>query len=412
MTEKSPLFILAGNGPYDNRGCEAIVRGTVKILRHYYENPSFLCISHFRNDKQFKKQRAEEFDSSITHNQTNLPKEIWTTQGLLNKIREFVSPETTKKDYMYKAMLPYIWDAKSVLSIGGDNYSLDYSIPKRFTDLDDIVIEKGKPMIIWGASVGPFSKNPDYEKYMIKHLRNITAIFARESATIEYLNEKGVIDNVYRVADPAFLMDPIKPKENELEIEERSIGINLSPLLSRYVTGGNIGEWTEIAAKLISRISESTSRKIYLIPHVTNPDNFENDHAFLKNVVIKANCEKNSIFLIPPIYNAAETKWIIGQMEIFVGARTHSTIAALSSYVPTLCFAYSIKAQGINKDIFGDESYCLNPKELKPETIIEKIQYMSDNSSIIKKNLRTKIPGIQEMALLAGKYLQEVIREA
>ena len=45
MDKDRPLFILAGNGPYENRGCEAIVRGTVKILRNYFQDPSFLCVS-------------------------------------------------------------------------------------------------------------------------------------------------------------------------------------------------------------------------------------------------------------------------------------------------------------------------------------------------------------------------------
>lgn len=407
MTEKSPLFILAGNGPYDNRGCEAIVRGTVKILRHYYDDPTFLCISHFRNEEQFKRQCGEEFENAIIHKKANPNKSLLTVQGSFNKIKRLVDP-MPHKNHTYKEMLPYIEEAQAVLSVGGDNYSLDYGIPRLFTDLDDIVMKTDKPMIIWGASVGPFSKNPKYEKYMMNHLQNITAIFVRESATFEYLTGKGLIDNVFRIADPAFLMDPIKPKENELQIEEGAIGINLSPLMSRYVTGGDINKWTEIAAKIVSKISDSTSRKIYLIPHVTNPHIIENDYAFLKNVLLKANCRKNSIVLIPPIYNAAETKWIISQMKIFAGARTHSTIAALSSCVPTLSFAYSLKAQGINNDIFGDESYCLNPNELKSDTIVEKIQSMIDNSSQIEKDLHIKIPEIQNMAFLAGKHLHEI----
>jgi len=48
MSERNDnLFILAGNGPYENRGCEAITRGTVKMLKEFYEDPSFVAISHF-----------------------------------------------------------------------------------------------------------------------------------------------------------------------------------------------------------------------------------------------------------------------------------------------------------------------------------------------------------------------------
>ena len=51
-----PLFILAGNGSYGNRGCEAIVRGTTKIIRKYFKNPNFLCYSTFENSEQFENQ--------------------------------------------------------------------------------------------------------------------------------------------------------------------------------------------------------------------------------------------------------------------------------------------------------------------------------------------------------------------
>jgi colanic acid/amylovoran biosynthesis protein len=64
---------------------------------------------------------------------------------------------------------------------------------------------------------------------------------------------------------------------------------------------------------------------------------------------------KRRITRIPMNYNAAEIKWIIGQLTLFAGARAHPTIAALSSQIPTLSFAYSTKANGINRDIFKYE---------------------------------------------------------
>ncbi len=59
---ENPTFILAGNGPYDNRGCEAIVRGTVKILRHYYKDSFiFMYQVNFKIIEQFELQYKEEW---------------------------------------------------------------------------------------------------------------------------------------------------------------------------------------------------------------------------------------------------------------------------------------------------------------------------------------------------------------
>jgi len=115
---------------------------------------------------------------------------------------------------------------------------------------------------------------------------------------------------------------------------------------------------------------------------------------------------KGEINLIPPEYNAAETKWIISHLSLLAGARTHATIAALSSCIPTLSFAYSIKAQGINRDIFGHEKYCLGPDQITPEIVTTRIQSMLETKDQIKNELREKIPFIQTCAMNAGRYLK------
>ena len=65
-------------------------------------------------------------------------------------------------------------------------------------------------------------------------------------------------------------------------------------------------------------------------------------------------------------YNAAELKFIISKCVFFIGARTHSTIAAYSSQVPTLVLGYSVKSIGIATDIFGtEEGYVVEAKDLE-----------------------------------------------
>jgi colanic acid/amylovoran biosynthesis protein len=410
MDDERPLFVLAGNGPYTNRGCEAIVRGTTKILREYYSNPLFVCVSHFWDREQYLEQRREEFDPHLFHKQTKIGQRVYNIQWWINSILKVICPEVKKKT-VYKEMLPHLDDAQAILSVGGDNYSLDYAIPDIFTNLDDVVLAAGKPLIIWGASVGPFSRIPDYERYMSDHLQKVTAIFARESMTVAYLAKIGVTENVYLVADPAFLLDPVKPEVSKRPvIEEGAIGLNISPLMARHATNGYTKNWREITADIISKISETTGRTIYLIPHVTNPkDPKSDDFIFMKDAFLSLKSAKNNIVLIDPIYTASEMKWIISRMDLFAGARTHSTIAALSSGVPTLSFAYSMKAKGINRDIFGHESYCLDPDQLKPEYVAKKIESMLADIDHIKDNLKVKIPIMQDRAINAGKYLQEVL---
>ena len=408
MKNKKPLFILAGNGPYENRGCEAIVRGTVEILRHYFGESIFVVVSHYQSNFQLELQKTNEINDAIIHKKIIRSRKRFEPIWFLQTAFRFLYPKG-KRYVIYREMLPYLKEAKAVLSVGGDNYSLDYGVPTLFTDLDNLVLSKNKPIIIWGASIGPFSNMPKYEDIIIKHMRNVTGIFARESLTIAYLSNNGIKKNVYKVADPAFLMNSQKPltRKFSMEIPPKAIGINLSPLMARYVTNGDLNKWIGYAAKIIKEVSEKTKRPIFLVPHVTSPHT--SDYEFIKNVLSKI---EKRIELIPPELNAAELKWVISQMSMFVGARTHSTIAALSSCVPTLSFAYSIKAKGINQDIFGHTKYCLDPHQLRPDVVANKVGEIIQNSEEIKNELNTKIPKVKKLAMDAGKYLKKIINES
>ena len=62
---------------------------------------------------------------------------------------------------------------------------------------------------------------------------------------------------------------------------------------------------------------------------------------------------------------------IISKCRFFVVARTHATIAAYSTGVPTIVISYSVKSRGIARDLFGDEKgYAVSWKSLinKDET--------------------------------------------
>lgn len=407
----SNQFILAGNGYYENRGCEAITRGTTKILRTYFDDPSFIAVSNFQSEEQFNKQCIEEHDRKITHKKIFHTVDRFTFDWIKSNVYRRVHP-AKDRELIYREMLPYLDDSKAVLSLGGDNYSLDYGLPKLFTDLDDLVLSRKKPMFIWGASVGPFRKDKAYEKYMSKHLQSITGIFVREPESLEYLDSIGVKNNVFPVADPAFMMQPTKPQHIPFGENPKALGINLSELMCRYLCEGNLEQWILLSKKLLENIAVNfLDHEIYLIPHVVSPNG--GDHTFMSKVLsIVDDKLKHRFHLVGQEYNASELKWIISNFECFVGARTHSTIAAFSTYVPTVSLAYSIKAIGINKDIFGSnyKTFCIEPESFEVTYVIESIKYCLENQSNITQLLEQKMVKMKEQSLKAGEILQELLR--
>ncbi|MFC1630196.1 polysaccharide pyruvyl transferase family protein [Patescibacteria group bacterium] len=408
MGNNKNTFILAGNGPYDNRGCEAIVRGTIKILRHYFDDPKFIVLNFYSSEEQFNKLVSEETDKSIIHKKTFLFNKSAPIR-LLNKLKFSLQSQKTRSWIIYKEIIPYLENIRAVLSVGGDNYSLDYTKPKFFTDLDDLVLSKKKPMIIWGASVGPFSKLPHYEEYMKEHLKKITGIFAREALTEKYLTSMGITKNVYKVADPAFLLDSVKPPKDKFnkEILDGAIGINLSSLTANFLPNSDLKKWTKDCAKAVQRVVLETRRPVYLIPHVTGPRS--NEYDFSKEILSLIDEKKDMINLIPDNLNASETKWIISKMHVFIGSRTHSVISALSSGVPALSISYSTKALGINRDFYGNDNFTLEKNRLASDIIVQKTKELIEERATLKNQIDSVLPEIEKRALSAGQHLKSII---
>jgi len=93
-------------------------------------------------------------------------------------------------------------------------------------------------------------------------------------------------------------------------------------------------------------------------------------------------------------------------MRFFIGARTHATIAAYSTLVPTMVLGYSVKSKGIAKDIFGEEKLVLNLSEISDSSkLIAKFEEMQSEEKEIKELLTVKIPEIRKMSQKAVEYL-------
>ena len=109
-------------------------------------------------------------------------------------------------------------------------------------------------------------------------------------------------------------------------------------------------------------------------------------------------------------HNCMELKGIISRCCFFVGARTHATIAAYSTGVPTLVVGYSVKARGIARDLFStEEGYVLPVQQMKergelPRAFAKLYQQRDE----IKKHLEETIPGCLSRADEARKALEKM----
>ncbi len=151
---------------------------------------------------------------------------------------------------------------------------------------------------------------------------------------------------------------------------------------------------------------ENTTLKILLVPHVVEENN--NDYDFMKPIYEKF-AETERIAILPSTLNATQYKGYIANTRFFVGARTHATIAAYSSGVPTIVLGYSVKARGIAKDVFGEEKFVLNFNSLTDSKVLEKeFLKLVVNEKEIRKELMGSIPLRMRSAMEAGEMLLKI----
>lgn len=377
------LFNHAGS---KNHGCEALVRGTVNIIENSDGNAEFALSSY---DAQADNIDGVEVKQSATRELTFPEKIIAALDLRINKSEEYALEK------MYSTVVADASECDVCLSVGGDTYC--YGNNHGIQVLTKELKKAGKKVILWGASIG----KEDLTEEKLKSLGDFDAIFAREPITFELLKEANANDKIFLFSDPAFCMERASVEMPEGFTRENTLGFNISPLIAK-----SNPKTLEIAENFIDFIFENTTLKVLLVPHVVEDNN--NDYEFMKPVYEKFS-ETGRIAILPQTLNAMQYKGYIAHTRFFIGARTHSTIAAYSSGVPTIALGYSVKARGIAKDIFGEERNVLNFNSMTDAAPLKKeFLKLVEEENEIKGELMRSIPLRMRSAMEAGEMLQKI----
>ena len=288
-----------------------------------------------------------------------------------------------------------------VIFIAADNY--DYT--KRKNPLDEMIYYisklKNKPRTI----LYDFSINrSNITKYLIDSIKKVDFLTARDSLSFENLKEiKETKNKLFLVADSAFIVKPIKTEVENIDLSKNFVGLNISSMVLNK--NENV---LDTYYKLIEQILSYKELKILLIPHVMK----QQDLKGLKMLYEKYK-DTGRVFLIDnENLTGPELKYIISKCRFFVGARTHATIAAYSSCVPTLVLGYSIKSLGIAKDLFGTyKNYVVKLDEISDNKnlLADSFKWIYENEENIRKHLIDIMPKYIESAKSVGKIIKDLL---
>lgn len=332
----------------DNKGCEALAYSALILLStlcfKYKTDFEFYVQSHsIKRNENILKVGSEEISYKLIRNP-----DLFSLKGIIKAILKF--PSTLKN-------LKTLWRSDVIFDLGeGDSFSDIYG-KTRFESINlpsKLARLLRRPYIFLPQTIGPFENNSNLDDAQ-KSLKGARKVMARDSLSAHYASRLSG-RNIEEYIDLAFLLPFKKINFSKKEIH---VGLNVSGLLWNGGYEGkndyNLHEnYPDVIRQLINFLLEYDGRiRIHLISHVfgLTKDHVENDFSVLTDLYKEFNSER--ITLAPISFNPVDVKSYIAGMDLFLGARMHSAIAAFSSGVPVIPMAYSRKFNGLFKDTLG-----------------------------------------------------------
>lgn len=374
-------YAFYSHGGCGNHGCEAIVRTLSAMIKNARPDSVIkLYTLNARSDESGDLpniDESEEFVYILPISETTAAQKLKIS--LLSKISQKNSDEYF---YSLSCKNPSLKENDIYISVGGDNYC--YGDNLMAAAINRELKKLGKKTVLWGCSIGEENLTED----KIKDLKSFDLIVARETLTYEMLRRNGIDKNTVLYPDPAFTLDIDEKTNAGFDVKPNTLGFNISAHITGNAKKGIDIE--KISVEFLEYILNNSDKNILLIPHVINEKN--SDHIILGRIAKKLNSDRVSV--VPPTLTATQYKSIISRCDMFIGARTHATIAAYSTCVPTLVIGYSVKSRGIARDIFGtDEGLVIPTSEITgAETLIKSYKNFSSKKECYRKHLEEFMP--------------------
>lgn len=385
MNMKYVLYMHGGSG---NHGCEAIVRTTAKLLG----GPENVKLWSLAKQEDARYGAAEGVEEIVLSEQLKKFSPGYFEAQLRRRL-------LGQQDANMKVFLRQQFRGNVAVSVGGDNYCYPWSA-KQAVELNREIRKHCRATVLWGCSVDPEAVIPEVREDLAKY----DLITARESISYELL--KAINPNTVLVADPAFTLARRDLPLPESFAEHHTVGINVSPLIMKYGTEGQL--ILENYEHLIRHILENTQMHVCLIPHVVWEQNDDREPC---RVLFEKFRDSGRVCMAPDC-NATELKGFIARCRFLVAARTHASIAGYSSCVPTLVLGYSVKSRGIARDLFGTEKgYVLPVQALKSgHDLAEAFRRLAQQEHEIRTALEEIMPRYRQRTEAGTSELNKLVR--
>lgn len=388
-----------------NKGTEALLRGLATILCEAIGTERLeLSLASIQPlvDKNEGLPIYEHFYQRLSSNVSGIKgRALW----LISRICAKLHIEDLAFYYQHYDLLHAVRNHDIFVEMGADNYDVEYGEGYKWLYRCHEWIKKhtSVKMLLYDCSL---NKNSITESFMVE-VERFDATTIRESESFNRFMTLYKGNKVYFCSDPAFVMLPEETPLPDVMKARDCVGINLSDLVLRDSYGVSKKMAFDNYYTLIDYILQESEMGVVLIPHVMK----NQDLSVLRQLYQRYKTNKRVALIENEKLKASQLKYIISKFRFLVTARTHASIAAYSSCVPTLVLGYSVKSRGIAKDLFGDyTNYVFSIKDLTNSSDLKNsFIWILEHEYEIRKKLEEVMPDYKERAKIVGYIIKEML---
>jgi len=433
MGEKSINILIAENIPSLNKGEMTILGGMIESFQILGKT----AISMFSKNPEIDRPRYEPTVKIIDIGRSKSSKSVISISQLISSIvlisEHFIFLLLYKilGRKVFKVMKAELWKQYAnchVIIIGHDN---TYGLLVGATYFYYIYLPLfarilNKPIVFYGGSILKEQRPAWLWAVALRFsLRRINLVTLRERITYERLKRNKLLNNkIVITGDPAFLLPPATYEKAVEILKQEGISTKPKPLIGMTITHeaacqafpdldsvSSYQKHITMIAETIDHLVAKYDAILVFLPHCIGPETNLDDRVIANEIILK--CKNPSrVKTIEKEYTASELKGIIGQCNLFIGERIHSTINALSMEVPTIVLVNKNDQRMDIIDMFGQKTAICYTNNLEAGTLIKKAEDTWSKASLIKQELHTNMSVFREKAMSNGKLLQDLLNSS
>ncbi len=302
--------------------------------------------------------------------------------------------------------------ADAVVFPGGHSFTSMNGLGRVFSHCMGLYFGKilGKKTMVYAHTIGPFKgRFGKVIKWMSMYvLRRTDLVTIREKDSLKYC--KGC--NVKLTAETVFSLPTDKDAAKEVvelqKLKERGktiVGLTIHHIYYKYFFSKE--EYVNKMVDIINMMSAKYDCDVLLIPMESHTGNY-NDVDLAMELKEQLTSPERFVILQSD-YEPIVTSSIIGNVDLFVGTKTHSIVYGLKSGVPTLSISYQQKANEF-MEMFGVLEDAIDLEKLNINDFEEIFKRMLGNLDDIRNRQEKMYAIIQEKSLENKELLLELLQ--